>query len=430
MTDKKLPFEGIRVCDFSWFAASPVATKMLADHGAEVIKMESMTHPDGIRASSPKTPGMEDESLNVCGWFNNMNSSKLCLGLNLGHPQAKSVYDRLIMASDIVVENFSPRVKDRMGLNYEDYAKVKPDLIWVDQPMQGLIGPHRNRAGFGAVITPLGGLSHLSGYPNRPPIGTGTNYTDYVINSGHLSIAIIGALRRRRKTGKGQHIVMAQVASAAAILETAVLDYTVNQRIQERNGNRIPNAAPHGCYPCRGEDRDITVITNLGPAPAKKDNRWCVIAVFTDDQWHSFCGVMGNPAWTEDEKFSTLLSRKQNEEELDKLVGEWTVNKTPEEVMMMMQQAGVPAGVVQDAEDILACDPQLKSRGYYVYLDHCEAGNTAYDGFAYKLSETPGKLESAAPRIGEHTEYLCTEVLGMSEDEMNDLLVEGVLEIG
>ena len=430
MTEKKLPFAGIRVCDFSWFAASPVATKILADHGAEVVKMESMTHPDGIRAGSPKTPGKENESLNVCGWFNNMNSSKLCLGLNLAHPQARGVYDRLIMASDIVIENFSPRVKDRMGLNYDDYVKMKPDLIWVDQPMQGLKGPHRNRAGFGAVITPLGGLSHLSGYPHRPPIGTGTNYTDYVINPGHLAIAIIGALRRRRKTGKGQHIIMAQVASAAAILETAILDYTVNNRIQERTGNRIPHAAPHGCYPCRGEDRDCTVMTSLGPAPAKKNNRWCVIAAFTDAQWNSLCEVMGNPAWSKDEGFSTLMARKQNEDELDRMMGEWTRTRTPEDVMMQLQKAGVPAGVVQDAEDILVHDPHLRSRAYYVYLNHCETGNSAYDGFAYKLSETPGKLRSAAPRIGEHTEYVCKEILKMTEDEINDLIVEGVLEIG
>lgn len=430
MKKNKLPFEGIRVCDFSWFAASPVATKVLADHGAEVIKMESATHPDGLRMASPQTPGMEEDSLNVSGWFNNQNSSKLCMGLNITHPKAKDIYDRLIMVSDIVIENFSPLVKDRLGLNYEDYVKIKPDLIWVDQPMQGLVGPHRDRAGFGAVITPLGGLSALSGFPNRPPVGTGTNYTDYVINPGHLLIPIIGALRRRKKTGKGQHIVMAQIASAASILETALLDYTVNHRIQERSGNRVPNAAPHGCYPCKGEDRECTIITSLGPAPGKKDDRWCVIAIFNDEQWHAFCNIIGNPSWTCDKKFSSLSARRENEELLDQRVSEWTIRKTPEEVMIMLQKAGVPAGVVQDAEDILVHDPHLKDRGYYVYLDHCETGTCAYDGFAYKLSETSGKLTRPAPRIGEHTEYVCKDILGMSEDEMDAFIVEGVLEIG
>jgi len=427
--EHKLPLEGIRVCDFSWFAAAPVATKILADHGAQVIKMESATHPDGIRMAMPLTPGKE-ESLNAGGWFNNQNSSKLCLGLNLANPRAKEVYDRLIMVSDVVVENFSPRLKESLGLNYEDYVKLKPDLIWVDQPMQGITGPHKYRAGFGAVITPLGGLSYLSGFPHRPPVGTGTNYTDYVINPGHLAIAVIGALRRRKRTGKGQHVVMAQYGSAVSVLETAILDYTVNGRIQTRSGNRIPYAAPHGCYRCKGEDRDCIYYTAMGPAPGRKDDRWCVIAVFTDAEWEAFCNVIGNPPWTSDPRFATLLGRKENEDELDRLVEEWTQERSPEEVMLLMQRAGVPAGVVQDAEDILVHDPQIRARGYYVYVDHSETGHSAYDGSGFKLSATPGTLSSGAPRIGEHTEFVCKEILGMADEEINVLLAEGVLEVG
>jgi benzylsuccinate CoA-transferase BbsF subunit len=430
MEKKLLPFEGIRVCDFSWFAAGPVATKCLADHGAEVIKMESTTHPDGIRIASPLTPGKEEESLNIGGWFNNMNSSKLCLGLNLANPRSKEVYDKLIFSSDVVVENFSPRMKDRLGLNYDEYAKEKPDLIWVDQPMQGLTGPHRNRVGFGATITPSGGLSYVSGFPDRPPIGTGTNYTDYVINAGQMAFALIGALRRRRRTGKGMHIVMAQIASAATILETAILDYTVNGRIMERSANRLAHAAPHGCYRCKGENRGVTYLTSLGPAPGLKNDRWCVITVLSDDQWKAFCEVIGHPSWTDDPKFSSLLARKANEDELDQRVQDWTSQRSPEEVMLLMQKAGVPAGVVQDGEDVLVNDPHLKSREYYVYLDHCETGHSAYDSFAYKLSATPGTLSRPAPRIGEHTEYVCKEILGMSDETYTELLAEEVLEIG
>jgi benzylsuccinate CoA-transferase BbsF subunit len=429
MEERELPLKGIRVCDFSWYAASPVATKCLADFGAEVIKMEYSAHPDLIRLAFPSALGKEGD-LNAGGWFNNQNSSKLCLGLNLTHPRAKEIYHRLILASDVVWENFSPGVKERLGLNYEDYVELKPDIIWVDQPMQGLIGPYKYTAGFGSAITPYGGLSYLSGFPHRPPVGTGTNYTDYVINPGHLTIAVLGALRRRKQTGKGQHIVMAQYASAVSILETAILDYTVNNRTQPRVGNRLPYAAPHGCYRCKGEDRDCTFYTTLGPMPGRKDDRWCVIAVFTDEEWTAFCDVISNPPWTKDPKFSTLLGRKENEDELDRLVEEWTIQRSPEEVMMLMQHAGVPAGVVQDAEDILVHDPQLKARDYYVYLDHSVTGHSAYDGIAYKLSETPGKLTQAAPRIGEHTEYVCKEILGMAEEEINEYLVEGVLEVG
>ena len=429
MAQKKLPFEGLRVCDFSWYAAAPVATRWLADHGAQVIKMEYSARPDLIRLAMPQTPGKE-QSLNVSGWFNNQNSSKLCLGLNLTHPKAREVYHRLIMISDVVVENFSPRIKEGLGLNYEDYVKLKPDIIWVDQPMQGLTGPHKYRAGFGAIITPLGGLSSLTGFSHRPPVGAGTNYTDYIINPGHLAIAIVGALRRRQMTGKGQHIVMAQYASAASILETAILDYTVNNRIPARNGNRIPHAAPHGCYRCKGEDREAIFSSPLGPVTAKKDDRWCVIAVFSDEQWRAFCEVIGNPPWARDPKFATLLGRKENEDELDALVQGWTEERSPEEVMMLMQRAGVPAGVAQDAEDILIHDPHLKARGYYVYLDHPEAGHTAYDGVPFRLSATPGEPRLPAPGLGEHTEFVCKEILQMVDEEFDELLVEGVVEVG
>lgn len=429
MEDRELPLKGIRICDFSWYAASPVATKQLADFGAEVIKMEYSARPDLIRLAMPSALGKEIDH-NAGGWFNNQNSSKLCLGLNLTHPRAKEIYDRLIMASDIVWENFSPGVKERLGLNYEDYVKLKPDIIWVDQPMQGLIGPYKYTSGFGAAITPYGGLSYLSGFPHRPPVGTGTNYTDYVINPGHLVLVFLAALRQRKRTGKGRHIVMGQFASAVSVLETAILDYAVNDRTQPRAGNRIPYAAPHGCYRCRGEDRDCIYYTSLGPTPGRKDDRWCVIAVFTDEQWAAFCDVIGNPPWTEDSKFTTLLARKENEDELDRLVEEWTIQRSPEEVMMLLQQAGVPAGVVQDSEDLLVHDPQIRARDYYAYLDHSVTGHSAYDGIAYRLSETPGRPRFGAPRIGEHTEYVCTEILGMSEDEITEYLVDGVLEVG
>jgi len=430
MKDSNLPFAGIRVCDFSWVAAGPVATKVLADFGAEVIKMESATHPDIIRLAAPLALGKEEDDLNVSGWYNNQNSSKMCLGLNLKHPRAKSVYDRLIMASDVVVENFSPGMKDRLGLNYADYAERKPDLIWVDQPMQGLTGPHRDRAGFGATITPMGGLSHVTGFPGRRPTGTGTNYTDYVINSGQMAFTLLAALRKRRKTGKGRHIVMAQIGSAATALETGILDYTVNGRILEKDGNRLPYAAPHGCYRCK--NRNATRIDSAPdepPVPAHSD-RWCVVTVFTDKQWKAFCEVMGNPAWTTGGKFASLQARKANEDELDRLVEEWTIRQHPEDVMMLMQQAGVPAGVVQNGEDVIANDRHLKSRGYYVYLDHSETGRSAYDSFAYKLSATPGKLTRPAPRLGEHTEYVCKEILGMDDEEFTELLVEEAIEIG
>ena len=223
---------------------------------------------------------------------------------------------------------------------------------------------------------------------------------------------------------------MAQYASAVSVLETAILDYTVNNRLQPRLGNQISYAAPHGCYRCQGEGKGSNYSGTLGQVAGRKDDRWCVIAVFSDYEWEAFCDVIGNPSWTTDPKFSTLLGRKENEEELDRLVQEWTMDRSPEEVMLLMQHAGVPAGVVQDSEDLLVSDPQLRTRGYYVYLEHSVTGRSAYDGIAYKLSETPGQPSRGAPRIGEHTEHVCKDILGLSEEEVTEYLVEGVLEIG
>jgi len=425
MSKNRLPFEGIRVCDFTWFAAGPIATKLLADHGAQVIKIESMAHFDRLRFVQP-VANDKVGNLNCGGFFNNFNTSKLGIVLNLGKPKALEIATQLILTSDIVVENFSPRVMEKFELSYEKFSSLKPDLIWVDQPMQGLTGPHKYYAGYGALITPLGGLAHLTGFPNRPPIGTGTNYTDYVINSGHLYIAIVAALRHRQKTGKGQHIVMSQFESAVSILETAILDYTVNRRAHVRNGNRLPHAAPHGTYRCKGEDKECAYITASGPMKGKKDDRWCVIGVFNDEQWKAFCKVLGDPAWTKDPKFKTLATRKENEDELDGLIAKWTKDKSPEYIMHQMQQAGIPAGIVQDAEDILTHDPHLKDREYYVYLDHTEAGRIANDGLPFRLSETPGRLSRPAPLMGEHTEYVCQEILGMTEEETNQCYVDEI----
>ncbi|MBN1615354.1 MAG: CoA transferase [Deltaproteobacteria bacterium] len=427
MGEKRLPFEGVRVCDFTWFAAGPIATKVLADHGAEVIKIESMAHFDRLRFVQP-VPDDKAGNLNCGGFFNDFNSSKYSMHLNLAHPKAIDIATRLIMKSDVVVENFSPRVMEKLGLTYEKFAPQRPDLIWVDQPMQGLSGPHKYYAGYGSLITPLGGLAHLTGFPNRPPVGSGTNYTDYVINCGHLFIATAAALRRRKKTGRGQHVVMSQFESAVSILETAILDYTVNGRSQTRNGNRDIQAAPHGAYRCKGERRECVYISARGPKKGTKDDRWCAIAVLTDAHWQAFCRAIGEPSWTKEPRFATLSARKENEDELDRLVEQWTIDRAPEEVMLLMQAAGVPAGVCQDGEDTLILDPHMKARGYYVYLDHPEAGRTAYDGPPFRLSETPGKLRMPAPRMGEHTDFVCKNILGMSEQEINDCIVDQVFE--
>jgi benzylsuccinate CoA-transferase BbsF subunit len=286
--------------------------------------------------------------------------------------------------------------------------------------MQGIDGPHRDFLGFGAVLGPITGFNHLTGFPNRAPTGLGTNYPDYVINPVHTLVAIIAALRHRRATGRGQRIELAQLESVVAALAPAVMDYTVNGRVQNRAGNRIAHAAPHGAFRCQ----TIKVPTPFGE---QDEDRWCAIACFSDEQWSSLRAAMGDPAWARDARFDTLAGRKEHEDELGARITEWTSERFAEDVMALLQSSGVPAGVVQNARDILDNDAHLKERGYYQYLEHPEAGRHVYDGSGFRLSKTPARFERPAPCLGEHTHQVCKEILGLSDEEIADLLVEQVL---
>ncbi len=408
--DGKKPLAGIRVADFSWYGAGPIGTQTLAWYGAEVIRVESETKPDGLRLVQPFPPGKT--GYNVSGYYNNFNSNKLSLTLNMSSPEAYDIALRLIAKCDVVVENYVPSIFEKWGLTYEAMTAVRPDIIFVRMPMVGTTGPHRDFSGFGAVMTPTTSLSHLSGYPDRPPVGVGTNYPDYVINPGHQAMAVLSALRHRRRTGRGQYIEISQIESTIPVVGPAILDYTANGRDQVRAGNRQENAAPHGAFPC---------------LPRGEDDRWCVIAVFDDAQWQALRDMMGDPDWARDERFGTFLARKRNEDELEERLGEWTATWVAEELADRLQEAGVPAGVVQTAEDVLDRDPHLAERGYYVRLDHPETGLSAYDGSPFRMSKTPGGPTVPAPCLGEHTLYVAKEIIGLTDDEIADLVATQVL---
>lgn len=403
----RLPLAGIRVADFSWFGAGPICGQVLANFGAEVIRVESESHPDGLRSTQPVPPGKS--GLNVSGYYNNFNASKLSFTLNLGHPKARDLALRLIAKSDVVLENYTPRVMEKWGLTDEAIFAANPQVIVVHMPMQGSTGPHRDFLGFGGVLAPLSGFSYLAGFPHHKPVGLGTNYPDYVVNPGHATVAVLAALRWRRRTGRGQRIEVSQLESTVAALGPYVMEYLANGRVAERNGNRHPAAAPHGAYPCAGDDR------------------WCVIAVFTDQEWDALCDAMGRPDWCREERFATLLGRKAHEDDLDRLLAEWTRTKTAEEIMELLQARGVAAGVVQTAEDVLDRDEHLKQRGFYVYLDHPEAGRHAYDGPHFRLHRTPGRLRSPAPLLGQHNDYVAREILGLSDEEIAQYVIEQVI---
>jgi benzylsuccinate CoA-transferase BbsF subunit len=412
----KAALDGIKVADFSWFGAGPICANHLATYGATVVRVESETRIDALRTVAPFAK--DKTGYNVSGYFNNFNAGKLGLTLNLNTEKGHELALKLVEWADIFLTNITPRVIERWGLTYDKLAQVNPSIIASYQPMQGYEGPHRDFLGFGAVLTPITGYNYLSGFPERTPFGLGTNYPDYVINPGHTLIAILAALHYRNRTGKGQRVDCAQLPSSAAPLGPAVFDYTVNGRVQNRSGNGLPYAAPHNAFKCKP-------LTDNGMPP---DERWIAIGCFSDEEWNSLVEVMGSPQSAQDSRFSTLEGRKANETELEANLNAWTADKDAYQLMRDLQARGVPAGVVQSAREVLDHDEHIKERGYYVYLDHAETGRVAYDGPPAVLSKTPGKLRAPAPLLGEHTEYVCKEILGLNDEELADLLVEGVLQ--
>ncbi|TAK53819.1 MAG: CoA transferase, partial [Dehalococcoidia bacterium] len=244
----------------------------------------------------------------------------------------------------------------------------------------------------------------------------GTNYPDYVINPGHTLVAILAALRYRKKTGKGQMVELAQIESSVSPLAPALMDYAANGRVQCRAGNRLPHAAPHGAFRCQDN------TWNNQP-----EDRWIALGVFDDAQWRGIVDAMGSPDWARDAKFATHRDRKQNEDELEAHVTAWTRQHTAENLMVLLQSKGVPAGVVENARDMLDSDEHLKERGYFVYLDHPETGRAAYDGPPFRLSKTPGVLRTPAPLLGQHNEVVCKEILGMSDEDIAEALIEQAL---
>ncbi|HLC29086.1 MAG TPA: CoA transferase [Dehalococcoidia bacterium] len=412
---ERLALESVKVADFSWFGAGPICGRLLADYGATVVRVESETHIDALRTVAPFAKGKT--GYNVSGYFNNYNAGKLGILLNLNTDEGKRIALRLVEWADVFLTNITPRVIERWGLTYDKIVEINPQIIAVYQPMQGFDGPQRDFLGFGSVLTPIAGYSHVSGFPGRPPMGPGTNYPDYVINPGHTFVAIMAALHYRNRTGKGQRVECAQLESSAAPLGPAIFDYTANGRVQGPPGNGLPYAAPHNAFKC--------APASDGGRPM--DERWIAIACFSDEEWQSLVEAMGKPDWAPDAKFATLARRKANEAELDQQIAAWTADKEAYSLMEDLQRRGVPAGVVQSAREMLDLDEHLKSRGYYAYIEHPEAGLCAHDGPPFLLSKTPGRIRSPAPLLGEHTEYVCKEILGLDDDGIAELMVAGAL---
>jgi crotonobetainyl-CoA:carnitine CoA-transferase CaiB-like acyl-CoA transferase len=338
--------------------------------------------------------------------FSDLNRSKLGITLNLNLPEARDAVKRLVAVSDVVIDNFSPRVMRNFGLEYEDLVKVKEDIIVASMPAFGKTGPFRDRTSFGPGIDALSGLSHLTGYPDSTPLKPGNYYCDY--NAGVLAAtAIMAAIYSRRRTGKGQFIEIAMRDGETQLVGEYALDYSLNGRIQQRAGNRHPALAPHGIYRCKGEDS------------------WIAIAVRSDREWRALCRVMRRPGLAEDERFATLLARKRNEDEVDKVLSQWTLETEHISAMHELQSAGVPAAAVMTTKEI-AEDPQFKHRDAFQAVEFPGGEAIRLQRVGWRALEANPVIRRG-PNFSEHTMQVLTGLGGMTREQVEHLAAIGAV---
>jgi crotonobetainyl-CoA:carnitine CoA-transferase CaiB-like acyl-CoA transferase len=439
---KPFPLHGIRILDFTWFLASAGGTRFLSAFGAESIKVELKSHPDtrmaamapvGGRAAREKAtaplPPVTDPDMG--GQFNNKNPGKRGISLNVRHPKGLEIAKRLVAMSDIVAEGFSPGVLDSWGLGYETLRAIKPDIIYVQQSGMGAQGTYGRFRTVGPIANSFSGLSEMSGLPEPAmPAGWGYSYLDWM-GAYSFALAMLSALFHRARTGEGQWIDASQCEVGLFISGTTLLDWSANGRVWSRYGNRSPYkpAAPHGVYPCRGEGAPLSRHPSADAVAG--GDRWLAIACFTEAEWRALIGVAGHPEWAADRRFVDLAGRLAHQDALDALIAEWTQSLDAYEAMYTLQQAGVPAGVCQTAEDRCDHDPQLAVLNWLTEVTGTKIGRWPVADVAVKMSESPGyiggRLNRGAPCYGEDNHYVYGELLGMSAQEIAALADEGVI---
>ena len=397
---------GLRILDFSWVWAGPICTMVLADMGAEVIKIESNQKIDVTRVTPPFPEGVPG-GVNRGGQFNTYNRNKKSCTLNLSQPEAIDIAKELVSQCDVVVENFSPPVMGRLGLDYEACRVIRPDIIFLSLSGYGATGPSRNYVSYGMQLQAFSGMASLTGYEGGPPRNLGTAVADTV---GGLAgvFGILAALHYRCNTGKGQNIDIAQCEALAAFCPEAIMDYMMNKRLTGPVGNRDETMAPHNVYKCRGEDA------------------WVSIAVSTDEEWQGLCGAMGRLDLARNPRYAEKSTRHRNQKELDKVISEWTLKRSDYEAMHILQASGVPAAAVLNNSQMVR-DPHLNERGFCIEDDHPETGKRIISGFSWHLDRTPGEVRSHAPLLGQHNQEIFGDLLGMSKENIKDLVKKKII---
>ncbi len=393
------------MADFTWLWAGAYATGLLALLGAEVIKIESMSRVDQTRTMT-FTLGKAFAGVEESPVFNAINLNKLSVKLNLKRPEAVELAKRVVRICDVAAENMRPGAMESLGLGYDTLRSLRPDIVMLSSSAFGSKGPFRTYGGYAPSFACASGLANLTGYFDGAP-NPMTGSTDLM--SGITgAFAVVAALNHRQQSGRGQHIDLSSVESQAVLAGDALMEYLLNGRVQYRQGNHDKIMAPHNCYRCKGEDK------------------WVSIAVSTPEEWKALCEVMGNPAWTGEDRFADAYRRWNNQDELDALLAAWTMGYTHYEATETLQRAGVAAMPSLSNEEIVS-DPHFKQSSVPTTVDHPVMGPQIVFGLPWRFSKTYAPVTKASPLMGESNSYVFGDLLGLSGDEIQRLVDEGVI---
>lgn len=423
-----LPLAGVRIVDLTMVWAGPYGTRLLADMGADVIKVEGVTNPDLVRgiAGTP-VEGAPARPWDRAAYFNEYNRGKRGITLDLGRAEGRAALLALVRTADALVENYRADVLERLRLGPEALHAERPDLVIVSMPGFAKRGAERDMVGYGPTIEQMGGLVALTGYVDGPPQKTGISYGDPV--AGIMAAgALVAALLRRQGDGRGAVVEVSQRDNLIGLVGEAVLDWSLNRRLPPRRGNRHRWMAPHGCYPClplpAAEARPVRTFN--GDAATATD-RWVTIAVATDTRWRALCAVIGRPELADDPRYAAALDRYERQDELDARLSAWTAQRSDDEAQALLQAHGVPAAAVRTALT-LTRDPHLAARRFFRDVEHPVAGPYRLAGPLWNLSDPSVEIRGAAPGFGQHNAEVLSGLLGMDGatlDRLRDAHITG-----
>jgi len=407
MQGNRLPahgaLSGVRIADFTWLAAGPYGTQLLSFLGAEVIRFESRRRMDSYRRTST-TPGVEGRSRSLL--FNDVNLNKMSVTVDLSTPEGIALALDVVRVSDVVADNFSPGVMQRLGLGYDRLRRVRPDIIVIASSSCGSDGPESRSVGYAPTFSALAGWGHLMGFPDMPPAESGRN-TDLRVGAAS-AFALLAALNYRASTGRGQSIDLSAREALTCSIGDMLLESQMTGRTPMRQANRTPGLAPHGVYRCKGEDA------------------WVTIAVGSDEEWAALCAATGHPDWRDDSRFLDVYERCRHQDELDSLMAEWTLPHTPAEASDLLQKVGVAAMPCLSNRDLLQ-DRHLRFRGSFSDIEHSQLGPITVMGAPWKFSDTPVRTPAPSPLVGQHTGWALADLLGRRPEEIARLTEANIL---